>query len=471
MIYVSCLSMNIRNLVGRVLNMVCLRPNHIIYPPLPDVTAWICLRFFPKWYNERRCLNLNRLVTKVKQNYTRAIEKCRRKLLKGEKLRVLFIVKQQAKWKTDSLFRLMLNDDRFQPIIAITTPSSIIGRTPNEIMSDLHTTYAWFEKKGYPCVLIYKPKSNCYLRLSKFDPDIVFYPEAWYDIPVHSPEIVSKFALTCYVPYFVPNYTVVEVDCQLEVHRLYWRHFVLNENLAETYRKATLDRTMAGEFIPVGHTMLDELHTVAIDEQNASRKIIIYAPHWTVSNDEHATRFHYATFMKNGLEILQYARMHREFDWVFKPHPSLSLQLVESKLMTREEVAEYYNSWREIGSVYDDGGYMDLFLHSYAMITDCGSFLSEYGATGKPIIHLISARNDIVPIPSIKKVYDTYYKVHTLEEMYQTFKAVLENGEDINASIRHKALIEAGLVNTNSGGRIINHLIDEIRSKRNGGTL
>ena len=58
--------------------------------------------------------------------------------------------------------------------------------------------------------------------------------------------------------------------------------------------------------------------------------------------------------------------------------------------MTREQVEQYFDEWRAIGSIKEGTSYMELFANSSCLITDCGSFLTEYAFTGKPVIHLVS---------------------------------------------------------------------------------
>jgi hypothetical protein len=127
-------------------------------------------------------------------------------------------------------------------------------------------------------------------------------------------------------------------------------------------------------------------------------------------------------------------------------------------MMTQTEVDAYYAEWERIGIVCYDSNYQDLFLESLAIITDSGSFLTEAGATGRPVIRLISPNNDLTPLPPSKKVYDTYYEVRTLPEMYATFKTVLENGEDPKKDERLAAVEASGIARMEASKNIIDHL-------------
>ena len=92
------------------------------------------------------------------------------------------------------------------------------------------------------------------------------------------------------------------------------------------------------------------------------------------------------------------------------------------------------------------------------MITDSGSFLPEYGSTGRPIIRLICPKNGHVPPKAAKEVYDTYYQVHNLEELHSALTLVIERGEDPKCDERLAAVKRAGLLCQNASDNIIRDL-------------
>ena len=96
------------------------------------------------------------------------------------------------------------------------------------------------------------------------------------------------------------------------------------------------------------------------------------------------------------------------------------------------------------------------------MITDCGSFLSEYGATERPIIHLISSDNKYKPLSSLICLYDTYYKVHNTNELNTTLRTVIERREDPMLERRVEALKSTGMIGRNASEEIIRHLSNQL---------
>ena len=437
-----------------------INPDKPLPSPLPNPIDWALRKFFPRWCRCVKDWKMDRAVVATKNNYARQLGRIRSKFERGEKIRVLFIVKDLAKWKAASLYATMRDDDRYDPMIGLTYQSVRYATTPSAADGRIQQAKDWFQANGYSSCVVYDALRDRMLDLRRFQPDIVFYPEVWYDPKEHSPVRVSRFALTCYIPYFVPNYVNINLDCQQDMHRLYWRHIVLNDDLANQFRDATQDRIMAGDFIGLGHTMFDAISECAkqVVSVPQTRRIVIYAPHWTFDHPRNKCAVHYSTFAQDGKTILEYAKRHQEFKWVFKPHPSLRDRLESSGFMTKEAVDEYYSEWERIGEVCLSGDYERLFADSYAMITDCGSFLSEYGATRHPIIHLISSKNTETPPETIKRLYDTYYQAHNEDELKSWLVKVLELKEDPNREERLNALNDLGFCGQNSAKNIVEYL-------------
>lgn len=438
-------------IVNRILARLEMNPDKPIPPALPNPFIWIWQRLFGERSIDKRVLS-------TRKRYKKDLLKVKRKVKSGRPIRVLFIVTYSEKWKAQSLYDLLVSDKRFEPLIGVSYQKRD-NLTIYQIKESMDSVEEALRRRGCKCVRLFEPFRDRYVKPSKFSPDIVFYPEVWYTPIQHSPARVSRFALTCYIPYFVPNYVELEHDCMQEMHRFYWRHFVLNKELESLYTECTSNRLMAGEFIGVGHPMLDAVSCGLDPSPIGGKPIVIYAPHYSFDHPCHSKGIMISTFAITGNPILDYAKKHSEFDWVFKPHPHLYQELIKSGFMDQEETDKYYESWRRIGTVCDSGEYMPVFRRSYAMITDCGSFLSEYGATGKPIIHLVSARNKIVPPKKLADVYDKYYKVHNLNEMYRQFKLVLEERKDPMMEDRHKALALAALCQTNAAENIVEYFV------------
>lgn len=401
-------------------------------------------------------------VALCRRRYAKHIERLRSKP-KGEKIRVLFIVSEIAKWKEQKLYEEMERSGVIEPIVGLSAwnMQNEYNCSNEELVRTHQRAEEFFDRLGVRHIRTVKVENGkrVFTDLSDYSPDIVFYTEPWGPCKKQDPWSVSKYAITLYVPYFTPNYGKLEWDCHLIFHRQLYGYFCLNEAWGKVYEESLNKRPHSVRFIPVGHPGLDFFSKAADSSDTAG--YVIYAPHFSIPDPKKGDQEErYSTFDWNHREILEYAKRHPELKWVFKPHPLLRKAVVRTGLMSEEEVAEYYAEWARIGIICEDGNYQELFIRSRAMITDCGSFLTEYGATGKPVIHLICADNRITPIFLMRDLYDAYYQVHDLCEMKAVFKNVLEDGNDPMRDRRCKEASRAGIVNSNASSEIVKFIKD-----------
>ena len=173
-----------------------------------------------------------KLVKSIQCNYL----KIQNKLKTKSNVRVLFLINEISKWKTQSLIEEMSKSDIFEPIIAVTIADIQKRLSTKEKSQILNESISYFNKKDIEVVCAYDPIKNKAISLDKFSPDIVFYQQP-YNLPkIQDIPKVSKYALTCYVPYYLPDYRNFELDCGYSFHKNLFRFYVLNENLKEEYQ-------------------------------------------------------------------------------------------------------------------------------------------------------------------------------------------------------------------------------------------
>ena len=129
--------------------------------------------------------------------------------------------------------------------------------------------------------------------------------------------------------------------------------------------------------------------------------------------------------------------------------------------MTSDEAEKYWSEWSSAGVTYEDGDYMDFFKHARAMVTDCGSFLTEFFLTKQPLIHMVS--DCAIPYnPSAADIVKNYYKAHNVEELKQQLDTVIINRDDYMKSQRLCALEEMKLAQCYAAKNIIDDLKSEL---------
>lgn len=382
----------------------------------------------------------------------------------GRKIRILFPLQELAKWKLQTVVEKLRDSKRFEPIVAFTIADIWWNKSTDEITDEYERIRVYFGKHHIECVSACDILRKRVLSFQQYQPDVVFYQQPWRYDSIQMPVTVSKYALTFYVPYYTPNYSCIELECGLLFHRTLFRYFVLNDNYAQDYRNYLGNEIgCAGDFVSVGHPMLDQ---IAFDGGVNCKGTVIYAPHWSFPHANNVNKENYSTFLETGRVILKFAKDHPEINWAFKPHPTLRLALLWSKAWSQDEVEKYYNEWAEVGEVCATGSYLELFAKSRAMITDCGSFLTEYACTGKPIIHLISSSCKVPYGKALRPLYMTYYRSTNVDELNSLLNEVIANGNDFRKDERHRALAQAGVMNSRAAENIVNYMCNLLLKDR-----
>lgn len=392
-------------------------------------------------------------------------EKLTKKLKKKQKCKVVFLINDKSKWKCQSLFDLMSKDPFFDPVIALTIADMQKKLPQIEKEKILNDNRDFFQQQQIDPILAFDVKKNRALNLKKIGADIVFYQQP-YSLPkfqdIHR---VSKFALTCYVPYYLPDYKNFELDCDQLFHHHLFRFYVLNDELKNIYKEHQIKQCFDGENIkPVGHTMLDNIKMSFSSETKT--QTVIYAPHWSISREGNENDTNISTFDTTGNIILDYAQQHPEINWIFKPHPVLKTALLRTG-QSESSIENYYNAWEKFATCCYDSNYIELFNRSTAMITDCGSFLLEYFCTGKPLIHLISQHCEHDPYQQTQEIFDTFYKVTKISDLTKTLDNLLISQNDFKQSYRLEVLNKLNFIKDNAAENIVNDLKNAINGNIN----
>lgn len=427
---------------------------------IPFETIGKTIAFFCKKNTKDKVQNYF-LELKTTQN-CKYIEKNSKKVLKKlkkeknkRKLRVAFLCSDETKWKCESLYKLLEKSEHFDPFILVTKTNAPKNSSKQMNSKEVLDVYNFFTKKGFKTNFAYDALKNEFIPIKKFKPDLIFYQQPWYIETQQGPVVASKFALTYYVPYYITNVSS-PMEYYLRFHRYIHRYYVLNDIIKDFYSPKMKNGGI--NLKVVGHTQLD--YYLTNKNTKNPKNYVIYAPHWSINYPQE----NYATFEWNGKEILAFAKLHPEINWVFKPHPILKHRLLTQNVMNAEEIENYWNEWKNIGLVYEGGDYMDLFTNSKAMISDCGSFLTEYLPTNKPLIRLVS-KNACPYNPSAKKVVSAYYSASNLEELYKLLDKVILKSEDIMQDKREEIIKILGLNSNNAALNILNDLKNELDIK------
>ncbi len=359
------------------------------------------------------------------------------------KLKIAFLVNENEKWCCQSLYDKLKQSKHFTPVIFLTSSTDF---KKEDIIERYNKNIEFFNKNCNDVQVVYNNETKQFEDFRKYNPDIVFYQQHWGIAKNQNLYSTSKFALSIYIPYsFVDCYELRE-KYRYSFYYLLFREYISHELVIKEYKKNGYKRN---NLKVSGYTKLEKYS----GKNNYEKKYVIYAPHHSFAKDS----LKLGTFSWNGMFILEYAKKHREFNWIFKPHP-LCKDTLESTgvFKNMDDINSYYDEWAKIGFVYDKGNYIDLFKQAKCLITDCGSFLIEFLPTESPVINL--KRKDSVYISDItNEIIKTYYQAYSLEELKQYFNDILENNNDPKKEERLNLIKKLNLVR-NASDNIINDL-------------
>ena len=388
----------------------------------------------------------------ISKNKKQVIKGLRDKIKSGKKLNVAFFIYDETKWKCQSIYDLMEESEYVIPHIFVTKNCAPGFNFNYQRPETLHQVYNFFENKNMRVEYAYDFEKNNFIPFKDMNPrpDIIYYCHPWYIYKTQGPVMSSEYALTYYSSYSVPS-SMGEQEWYLRFHQYIETQYVLND-ITKNYFSSKMDNKGVN-LKTVGHPILDYFY-INKDRVYENKNYVIYAPHFSVDDN---TTLKWGTFLQMGDTMLEWAKKHPEFNWVFKPHPCLKGYLKNKNLWSEDRVQKYWDDWAKIGQVYESGGYLDMFMESKAMITDCGSFKTEYFMTQKPQI-FPKSEHGMPYSPGVEKINETCYIVKTPQELTDTLDEVLIKGNDYKKEERKKVYQDCGYENNYAAKNILDDM-------------
>lgn len=365
-------------------------------------------------------------------------------------VKVGFFVSELAKWKGQTVYETMAGTDKFDPVILVVPTSRETAAGPEAELRAVQDKVRYFTDRGMKVETPVAKDPGC---------DVIFYQQPYEIGSKYRPKKLSKYALTFYFPYFTPNMATLELDVGMKLHHGVFRYIVQNEWIADYYRKHTNRLEYAGDFVGLGHPALDVFYENR--DYRAKENYVIFAPHWTFPRKGVELNCNFSTFLDTGRVVLDFAKAHPEIKWVFKPHPLLKPELISTGVWSKDEVDEYWADWERIGQSCYTPDYQRLFLEARAMITDCGSFVTEFACTGKPLIRMRSKLDKQLPHPVVGELYGTLYETWSIDELESDLDSVVIRGDDVVKDRRIAAVRKAGLA-TECAAPVIVELVERV---------
>lgn len=355
--------------------------------------------------------------------------KKRTKNANKEPLRVIFFVLKISMWKYDSLFKLLLEDNRFEPIII---PYPIIWESKEELKQSEKGIIEYCKKNNFPYKIGYDIDTQKYIPADELNPDFVSYSQPYNNCPdFWKVEKFYKKALIFNYPYGLPIDNNKHFNNLLS-QNVCWRLFYHTKDSFEAFKINPI--THGSNFLWVGNVFYDKIFShVAKEEEwkikDSSMKRIIWAPHHTIGPNDDLPFSNFIELHEDMLKIAQ--KYENKVQFVFKPHPGLYYRLIN--LWGKEKTDNYYREWKvRPNTNLINGAYTDLFMTSDALIHDSGGFTIEYLYTNKPVMFVNFRNNEMLDyMPGLPtECYNQHYIGKSYDDIINFIESVVLDGND-----------------------------------------
>ena len=362
------------------------------------------------------------------------ISRVRRK----RRINVVFLAMSPDMWKYDVVYRKLVKDSRFNPVIL-----TVMRKIPNmELrLQEQDVMVDYFTKRCFNVICGYDTAKKKWIDLKALKPDILFYTQPYVGVIESSFEYYNFLScLICYTPYSF-QYGEIDWEWNNTLQQYCWKLFYVNESNLQLCGKYS--RIGSANATAVGYSLEEEYWESARDRDAANaawkmdgRKRIIWAPHHSILERE---MFKVSSFLEIADLMVTIREQYKDrIIFAFKPHPVLKTKLYD--VWGRERTDLYFDDWAKSQNSFDaQGAYKALFSGSDAMIHCSGSFIVEYLYTGKPVAYVYSkVRNP--PQFSIvgNAALEAHYSMHDEADIRRFIDKVVLGGNDTMADIRKK---------------------------------
>lgn len=312
------------------------------------------------------------------------------KVKNKKKIKVVFLVLHKSIWKADNIFKKMMDDDVFEPIILV-CPYLTYG--DKQMKYELDTSVEFFKEKKYPVISSYDEKDKSWIDIDSIKPDLLFYTNPYsYTNNLYYKEAFKKY-LSCYIPYFILATEHAGIDYTYNngfFHMNMWKIFMPNKIAFDMSVNLSANKAINAELTgyPACEPYFLKNKVNTNPWKKTKKKKLIWAPHHSIECDSKSL----SNFIIYAEDIKNIAlKYQNEIQWAFKPHPLLKSKLCEHNDWGKIRTEQFYEFWENNQfTQLETGDYEELFIYSDAMIHDCSSFLVEYLYVKKPVLYMMS---------------------------------------------------------------------------------
>ncbi len=322
-----------------------------------------------------------------------------------------------------------------------------------------------FEKEFPNYVCKYEEK-----KLIDLKPSIVIYsrPYSHYlpkDVRINK---VLKYAKTMYIPYYFTLDDLVTTGINDLFYKYLSVYYADQEEVKTHFDYVQRKNISKGlqKCYNFGYPVFENLYLNKNDEciykNSYNKHKVMWTPRWTL--DEKLGGSNFLKYYKN---MFSYFLNNEKYSFVFRPHPLLFSNFIETGVISIEEKNEILDSINHSNnSVYDTSSeYINTFFNTDCLITDNSSIIVEYFITGKPMIFCYNDSN-LVFNNIMNKILECNYVVNTFDEILEILNK-LNKGIDEKKELRNKYVSDFKESYLDSSKNIANNILsNKIKSIR-----
>lgn len=350
-----------------------------------------------------------------------------------EKIEVAFLLTMPSMWKLDYVYSRMQKSKKYHPYVVICPYSNFKSFSEQSLHETLKRTEDFVKSRGFEYIIPYSKETGKWEDIKKtLNPDIVFFTTPYRDVLPQYYYYNFADRLTCYVPYGFGTWNVYALNYQQIAISLYGLNFTetpIHQGFAQKYAASK-----GANFVVTGYpgteVYLDKEYVSpdVWETKNVQMKRVIWAPHHTIDSTDDVQWSTFLDYCENMLEIAE--RYKEKIHFAFKPHHLLKFKLMQ--LWGVDRTNAYYKRWETMqNGQLEEADYRDLFIHSDAIMHDCGGFTTEYLFTKKPALYLMLDEEHNNMFNDFGRLsFQQYYKAYNADDIIRFLEEVVLKGND-----------------------------------------
>ena len=388
------------------------------------------IRFFYRCGPKQIVLMVNNHI--IKKNMTNCIKKTRKKIEKGKKVNVVFIVQFPEMWNSlSSVYEAIKKDNAFN-VFVVAFPKR--GSDASFSFEEKNDAFNFCKQKGIDAVDGFENKKIFLLKT--FQPDYVFVQRP-YDpfLPKkYSLKNISKKSLICYIPY--SGRMTKGIHLSIEFDRIVKYFYILFADCSDA-KAYVMDKIKNNSYrkiqkvYDVGFPRFDLINKKQNDG-NVIKKVL-WMPRWSTSSSNNRSYFY------DYLEtIISAFSVHCDLNLIIRPHPLMFSNFIKTGFKTKEDIDKLMLRINCIPNISFDNNanYLDTFDNVDLLLSDATSLLLEFFFTNKPVILF----DNIEPLTDdCSKIVSTFYRCNNPKHFIDIFERLLR-GDDSKKEKREKTI-------------------------------